>query len=146
MLLLPHLDRSMEVGIAVDPDKVLPAIAKYQERAVEGKRMAHAYCGWPINVRSDDQLKVALYEMEGMPIQKHPESKQPTTNADAIAILRQRYYDMPLDPREEESITTAHVLDRIEKGAHPLLEAHVLHAHVDHVLSHYLLPLVKETG
>jgi hypothetical protein len=94
-------------------------------------------------VRSDDQLKVVLYEMEKMPVQKHPESKQPTTNADAIAILRQKYYDMPLDPREEESITSAYILDRIEKGAHPLLEAHVLHAHADHVLSHYLLPLVK---
>ena len=78
-----------------------------------------------------------------MPVQKHPESKQPTTNADAIALLRQRFY--PLDPREDENITPAYVQQRIEQGAHPLLEAHVLHAHADHVLGHYLLPLVKES-
>ena len=141
MLLLPHLDRAMSVGIAVDAEKVLPAIAKYQARAVEGERMAHAYCGWPINLRSDEQMKHVLYELEGMPVQKHPESRLPTTNADAIATLRQRFY--PLDPRDDESITPAYVLDRIAQGAHPLLEAHVLHAHADHVMSHYLLPLVK---
>jgi hypothetical protein len=143
MLLLPHLDRSMSVGIAVDQDKVLPAIAKYRGRAVEGVRMAHAYCGWPINLRSDEQMKMVLYTLEGMPVQKHPESKLPTTNADAIASLRQRF--APLDQREEESnMSSGYIRLRIEQGAHPLLEAHVLYAHADHVLGHYLLPLVRE--
>ena len=142
MRLLPHLDRSMEVGIAVDGDKVLPAILKYQERVEAGEAMAHAYCGWPINLRSDEQLKVWLYEVEGMPVHKHPETKEVTTNADAIAALRGRY--LPFDPREEENATAARTEARIEQGGHPLLEAQVLHAHADHVLGHYLLPLVKE--
>lgn len=142
MRVLPHLDRAMEVGLSVDQEKVPQAVAKYRERVVAGLAMAHAYCGWPLNLNSDEQLKVVLYEMEGMPVQKHPESKQPTTNADAVAALRQLYY--PVDLKEEENITAATILARVEQGAHPLLEAHVLHAHAEHVLGHYLMPLVKE--
>ena len=143
MRVLPYLDRTMEVGLAVDQEKVPPAIAKYQARVEAGIAMAHTYCGWPINLNSDEQLKAVVYEIEKMPIQKHPESKRPTTNADAVAALRQLFY--PVDLKEEETITAATILDRIGRGAHPLLEAHVLHGHADHVLGHYLLPLVKET-
>lgn len=141
MKVLRHLDRSMQVGLAVDAEKVPPAITKYRERVEAGEAMARAYCGWPLNLRSDEQLKVWLYEMEKMSVQKHPETKEVTTNADAIATLRNRY--LPFDAREEEqSMSAEYAARRIEQGAHPLLEAQVLHAHADHVLGHYLMPLV----
>lgn len=145
MRLLPHLDRSMQEGIAVDQEKVPPAILKYQERVKEGEAMLHAYCGWPMNPRSDDQLKVWLYEVEGMPVHKHPETKEVTTNADAISAMRNRYF--PFDAREDEmNMSEGYIKARIEQGAHPLLEAYILYARADHVLSHYLLPLVKNNA
>jgi hypothetical protein len=141
MRLLPHLDRAMRVGLLVDKEKVPPAIQKYQERAAAGLAMAQAYCGWPINPRSDDMLKYWLNDIEGLPVQKHPETKKPTVNADAIATLRADY--LPFNPREEDNPSAERTAGRIEQGGHPLLEAKVLHAKADHVLGHYLLPLVE---
>ena len=143
MLLLPHLDRAMEVGIAVDTEKVPPAIEKYRARVEAGRDMAQAYVGWPMNLNSDEQLKVWLYEIEGMPVVKHPETKEITTNADAVSAMRNRY--MLFDARDdEENMSAEYIARRVEQGAHPLLEAYVLYARAEHILGHYLLPLVEE--
>lgn len=143
MRVLPHLDRSMRIGLRVNKEKVPQAILKYEERTSEGEAIGRAYCGWPINMRSPEHVKTWLYEREGLPVQKHPESKKRTANADAVATLRTKY--LPFDPKQEEDEMSAkYILERIEEGAHPLLEAIVLHGHADHVLSHYLYPLVKK--
>ena len=142
MRVLPHLDRAMEVGLAVDVDKVPPAIIKYQERMEAGLAMCHAYCGWPMNMNSGDQLKAWLYEVEGMPVKKHPETHEVTTNADAVAEMRNRY--MLFDARDdEEKMSAEYIGTRVAQGAHPLLEAYVLYARAEHCLGHYLLPLVE---
>ena len=142
MRLLPHIDRAITVGIAVDKEKVAPAITKYEGRADAGEGLARAYCGWPINLRSPAHMKHWLYEVEGMPVQKHPKTKKVTVEADAIALLRGEY--LPFDPKEEENPSAERTLSRIDQGGHPLLEAYILHARADHVLSHYLYPLVKK--
>ena len=104
--------------------------------------MAHAYVGWPMNLNSDEQLKVWLHDIEDMPVVKHPETKEITTNADAVASMRNRY--MLFDARDDEmKMSEGYITARIKGGAHPLLEAYVLYARAEHVLGHYLLPLVE---
>jgi hypothetical protein len=40
-------------------------------------------------------------------------------------------------------VTVAYVLERIEEGANPLLEARCLYSQSLQILSHYLMPLVR---
>mgnify|MGYP001611540855 CR=1 FL=1 len=66
-----------------------------------------------------------------------------TTNADAVSAMRNRY--MLFDARDdEENMSAEYIARRVDQGAHPLLEAYVLYARAEHILVHYLLPLVEE--
>ena len=138
MRCLSHVHESMSRGIAVNKARVIEGATLYQGKMDVAEKIARAYCGWPINLNSDEQLKVVLYEQEGLPVQKHRESRKPTTDADAIAALRGRF--LAFDPEEDPSPETT--LARISDGAHPLIESRVLYANAEQCISHYITPLV----
>lgn len=146
MRCLPHIDEATRVvGLRVNKERVPGAIRDYSGKMDEASAIAHAYCGWPINLNSDEQLKQQVYTIEKMPVQRDPETKQPTIDKDAVAVLRARF--LPFDPEEKPSVASA--LSRIAEGAHPLLEARFLHSNAAQCMSHYLAPLLVrdlETG
>src|SRR5207247_2312231 len=104
--------------------------------------LGQTYAGWPINIGSDDQLKAYLYDYLGLPVQRNKESRQPTTDGDAIATLRQIVGPEPdLDAEEREGLSLEAGRGRVGSGGNGVLEARVIHAAARQTLSHYLLPL-----
>lgn len=142
LCLLPHVDESMQRGIAVDASKVEPAATAYREKMAEGQRLAEAYTGYPINLNSPQQMQRWLYEVEGFKVIKHPKTKKPTVDESAIVVMRNKY--LVVDPLVEAS--TQGTLDRIAAGGHPLLEALALYGAAEHAMSHYITPLHNEDG
>lgn len=143
MRLLPHIDESMAKGIATDPDKVVEAGQAYATRVDQAQSLASAAVGWPINLASPAQIQHQLYDVEGLPKQKHPKTKQASTAKDAIATLRGKYLEF--DAQEEDDLLSeSYILSRIERGGHPLLEAIVLGGESRQCISHYIKPLMKD--
>lgn len=148
LALLPIIEESMSRGIRVNQDRVAERLAYYRTKIQAASQIAQAYCGWPINLASDDQLSQWCYGLEKMKEQKGKKSKGPskgvkkgnTINQDARAVLRGKY--LPFDPEEDENPTESYIMDRIEKGGHPLLEAKHLQGNAEQCVRNYLEPLV----
>lgn len=117
--LVPIILESMAAGVAVDAERVRGAAQLYLGKMAEAGELAEAYAGWPINVGSNDHLKLWLYDVEGLPVQKHKDTKKPTVNEDAVAVL----------------LTKA--------PEHPLLEARVAYAEAMQAQSHYIQPAME---
>ena len=81
---------------------------------------------------------------KSLPPQHDSKTHKLTVDRDAIGVLRQHVGPV-YDPEEEKrkGVTVAYILQRIEEGANPLLEARMLFAQAQQVLSHYLVPLVR---
>lgn len=144
MPLVPIILRSQHTGLSVNGERVRTAMQYlYSERST-AIRMAQLYCGYPINIGSDDQLKYELYTREHLPIQYVPRTKKVTIDGDAIANLRNYiggYFDADLEARE--GLTSNGALGNIEEGGHPLLESRVVYASTQQLLSHYIEPLIE---
>lgn len=130
-----------EAGIRVDKSKPYPLRDKYAAKIEQAERLAQAYVGWPINLRSSDAMKLWLYGVEQMPEQRKKAPRgaltPQTTDKDAIASLR-RLHGTEWDPDEDPTIESAWA--NIDAGGHPLLEARYLNAGAQQALSHYVLP------
>ena len=126
-------------------------IGKEIEKLKEAIYIAWAYVGYPLNLGStgaSGQVGMLVYKVlrhkdKLLPSQKDSKTHKLTVDRDAIGVLRQVVGPV-YDPEEErrKGVTVEYVLDRICNGAHPLLEARMLFAQAQQVLSHYLLPLV----
>ena len=142
MKLLPYIDESTSRGIAVDQVKIGDALYEYTQRIEQADQLGSAALGWPINMASSAQLQYQLYDIEGLPKQKHPKTKQASIAKDAVAVLRGKYLEF--DPQEEDDLLSeSYILGRIERGAHPLMEAMVLGGESRKCVSNYLKPLVS---
>ena len=145
--LLPIVDESTQRGIRVNAKEVERGIALYEERARAAEKTAHAYCGYPINVSSNDQVAKWCYEVEKMPVQKKKGRRgesdvEGTVGKDAIGILRKRY--LGFDPDDEPN--AGYLDERIALGGHPLLESRFVNQAAKQNLSHYLRPLLHGDG
>jgi len=142
--LLPIVIESEEVGLRVNKAKVYPLRDRCAERCDQAVKVAQAYAGYPLNIGSPAQLQDYLYRVEGMPVQyakAAPGAVGPeTTNADAISVLRAGYLDFDGEWEEKNEVTLDYIVERIERGAHPVLEARVLYAGERQILGHYINP------
>jgi uracil-DNA glycosylase family 4 len=144
--LVPIHTQATTQGIAVNKAFLLPALQTYGGKIKEAIALARAYTGFAFNVGSSEQLGRVLYNELGLPVQRNKETKQPTVNDDAIAVLREKVgpaFDGEWE--ERNGVDVDYVMKRIEEGANPLLEARVLYANAQQVVSHYLSPLVRRT-
>jgi hypothetical protein len=141
-LVAPCLQREIE-GIQVNHHAVKPAIQAYKAKMEEAVRLAWAYCGWPINLKSPTQLKFWLYTVEALASKTNKKTKKTTVNEDAVALLRGSILPFDHEMEAKEGVTLEYVRQRVEEGANPLLEALVLFGHAKQVMSHYLEPLVE---
>jgi len=128
--LLPIVMRAHERGIRVNKDRVESARVEYTEKMALATQLARSYTGRrDFNVGSDDQLKVVLYDSEGLPIQKHKDTKKVSVDSDSVAVLRGMFSPYPdLEREEREGLDWLEVERRVDDGAHPLLEARVFYA------------------
>jgi uracil-DNA glycosylase family 4 len=144
--LVPIKYHREKLGISVNQARVQPAIESYREKLRSAEQVARAYVGWPINLNSGTQVGQWLYDVEGGAVQrsknKHTKAKR-STDADAIATLRAHHLPFDGDWEANNSVTEDYVMQRIEQGAHPLLEARVMYAEAEQTLAHYLNPLVE---
>jgi DNA polymerase I-like protein with 3'-5' exonuclease and polymerase domains len=140
LALIPHILRARKHGIRTNRTHAFDASLQYQDHKNASIQMSWAYAGWSLNPGSTDHLKLQLYKAEGLPVQKHKKTKQPTLDDDAVAALL-NHLSHPLDPDEEPTPATA--LRRIEEGSHPLLEARVVYAAAQQAQSHYVDPCLK---
>lgn len=140
-LFVPRFEAA-EDGIPVNKAEVIAKYEQYGTIAREAEKIAQAYCGYPINIDSPDQLSRWLYEFEGLPVQKDKDTKKPTIGEDAIAVLRRGFADF--DPEAEKSgLTIEQVLSRVEESdAYPLLEARAAFAGADQIVSMYIVPMI----
>ena len=150
--LIPIHTRASERGIPIDKAAVWDQMEREVEKLKEALYIAWAYVGYPLNLSSmgeAGQVGVLIYRVlrhngKLLPSQKDTKTHKLTVDRDAIGVLRQKV-GPSYDPEEEKrkGVTVAYVLQRIEEGANPLLEARMLFAQAQQVLSHYLMPLVK---
>lgn len=142
--LIPIILRAQARGLRVNKGRVESALRDLVLEKEWARDIAQAYCGWPINIGSDDQLKYHLFNQEQLPVQYKPKTENITIDGDAIAALRG--FVGPFFDAEEESkfgLSIHNAVARIKDGAHPVLEARVVYAAAQQALSHYVLPMCE---
>lgn len=135
-----------EAGIRVHPHKSLVLFEQYDAKRVQAASLMQAYCGWPVNLNSPDQIKHVFYNLEGLPIQREKggwgEEGKVTSDKDALATLR-RLQGTEWDPGDPPTLEQAWL--NIEAGGNPALEARYLHIGAQQAISHYIEPFLEET-
>ena len=147
LALIPILLDAKKRGIRVNKARVLDAYNELQGLIRQVGTFATLATGYPINLNSGAQLKNYLYTERRLPIQISKDTKQPTTDDDAIAKLRSivgPVYDTSKSltyDRDDE--THLSLLKRVADGADPILEARALWAGAWQVANNYLIGLAK---
>ncbi len=138
---------SEEAGIRVHPTKPLELFDKFDRKRDDAARLMQAYCGWPVNLNSPDQIKHVLYNLEGMPVQyakgtgQWGEEGKVTSDKEALSYLR-RLQGTEWDPDVPPTLEQAFA--NIEEGGNPALEARYLHTGAQQAISHYIEPCLVE--
>ena len=130
--LLPTLLETEARGIRVNHTRINDARPTYQCLINAASELAQAYCGFPINLGSSSQV-CAYLQSEGL--------KATSIDKDVIAGMRAKYLPFEADREEQDGFSAEYVMNRVEQGAHPLLELRVMYATNNQVVSHYLDPL-----
>lgn len=130
--LIPSLMESKRHGIRIDPAQVEPASRRLRARMDKALFTGHAYTGYPVNLGSDDQVAFWLYTVEGLPVQRHKETKRPTINRDALTELAQALgedhplIDARLDYADAQQDYTNFVVKALRDPGGPLDASNVL--------------------
>lgn len=141
--LIPILLGGKRRGIRVNKARVAEVRPGLERGMADAMALARVGVGRPINIGSDDQIKDWLYRVKAYPVQKNKDTKRPTTDDDAIGVLRE-HVGPPFDPKVDLTFDAA--LDRVLAGADPVLEARVLYVATEHILNNYIYPLHKEVA
>lgn len=134
--LIPITLRREVHGIRVNQARLEELIAQYSAKVEAFERMAHAYAGYPINLMStggDGQLATHLRAYEGINLK--------SVDEETIASERDKYLPFDREYEEKNGFTPEYVMQRIEEGAHPLLELRAAAVHYSQVLNQDLLPI-----
>ena len=139
--LVPIILRRAQRGLRVNRGLVTEKTRLYETKKTVASQIAQACMGRPFNVGSDDQLKAALYKERGYQTQINRDTKSATVDGDAIAELRKAIDPIPdFEEEEKNGLSVDEALSRIGQGADPLLEARVIYAGAQQILTHYLAP------
>ena len=130
--LLPLIIEREGLGLRVNQARVSRAIPEYSEKLRECSLLAEAYCGYPLNLLSPGkagQLARYLNEAEGFALD--------SVSKDDISEVRRDLLPFDADS-EKHDFGVDYLLQRIEDGAHPLLELRALAARDSQILNHFL--------
>lgn len=125
-----------EAGIRVVPGVPEVLYAVHDLKRQQARNLLHAYCGWPVNINSPDQMKTLLYDIEGFAVQYDKDDK-PTSGKDAISALR-RSVGTEWDAADEPTLEQAWA--NIAAGGNVALEARYLYMGAQQAVTHYIEP------
>lgn len=131
--LRPIIYETEQRGIRVNRDIVETVRGELAAKAESATAIGQAYAGYPINLNSSDQI-IAAITAEGIKLR--------STKADIMVEKRNGF--LPVDKNED--LTEGKILERIEDGAHPLLEACAGFVQASTLLSSYITPLFRVDG
>ena len=134
--LLPIIILREAAGLRVNQARVEAAIPQYQAKLAGVADLAAAYCGYPINLLSPGkagQLARYLNEVEAFSLD--------SVSKDDISELRRDLLPFDADVEKRE-MSIEYITQRMDDGAHPLLEMRALVAHDSQILHHFLETLV----
>src|SRR3990167_195291 len=135
--LLPLIIEREGLGLRVNQGRVAAAIPEYEAKLGQCGELAAAYCGYPLNLLSPGktgQLARYLNHVEAFDLD--------SVSKDDISELRRALLPFDADA-EKRDMSVEYILQRIDDGAHPLLELRALAAHDSQLLHHFLEPLVQ---
>ena len=135
--LLPLVIERESLGLRVNQARVEAAVPEYQSKLREAASLAEAYCGYPINLLSPGkagQLARYLNEAEGFALD--------SVSKDDISELRRDLLPFDADVEKRE-MSIEYITQRMDDGAHPLLELRALAARDSQILNHFLMTLVE---
>lgn len=124
------------VGIRVNQERLEQLITEYGAKVDEFDRLAGIYAGYPINLMStgsEGQLAEHLRTYEGISLK--------SVDEETIAAERDKFLHFDREYEEKNGFTPEYVLQRVEEGAHPLLELRAAGVHYKQLLNQDLLPL-----
>ncbi len=137
---------SEEAGIRIAPGVPERLFEKYDVKRQQATLLLQAYCGWPVNINSPDQMKHVVYNLEGLPVQREKSAwgveGKATLNKEALATLR-RLAGTEWD--EDEPPTLLQAWANILEGGNPALEAKYLFTGAQQAISHYIEPCMGVT-
>ncbi len=134
--LIPITLRREVHGIRVNQARLEELIAQYSAKVEAFERMAHAYAGYPINLMStggDGQLATHLRVYEGIDLK--------SVDEEHIAVERDKFLPFDREYEEKHGFSPDYILQRVEEGAHTLLELRAAAVHYSQALNQDLLPL-----
>jgi len=100
------------------------------------------YIGYPINAGSNDQMIRAMLECTDLTPRKGKHTKSLSMDKEVIAELREKIDPAPdVDAEAENGLSPEQALERIDAGAHPLLEGRVVYAEATSALDDFINPL-----
>jgi hypothetical protein len=141
--LVPIHTNATQQGVAVNTPAVLPAVQHHIDVLQTVLKLMEAFVGAPMSL-TGKHFTEWLVKVEKITPVMHRVKKRVTWDKDAITQLRSRYLAVDTELEAKQGLTVALMLERIEAGAHPLLEARALYSRVYQSYTHYILPLLKE--
>jgi hypothetical protein len=147
--LLPITVCTMQHGFPVNPEFVEQSLEWIPQHILFAEELAHTYTGFEISLNSAPQLRAYfdgvedVYELAkkagGATIRrKLTEKGELSFDKDTVNELRKAFVAMD----HNEDLTPELVTQRLELGAHPLLEAKALHGKARVYLANYVKPLL----
>lgn len=130
--LLPLIIERESTGLRVNQARVSRAIPEYQAKLAHCSDFALVYCGYPLNLLSPGkagQLARYLNEVEGYDLE--------SVAKDDISEVRRQLSSFDAD-REKKDFSLDYLFQRVDDGAHPLLELRALAARDSQILNHFL--------
>ncbi len=134
--LIPITLEREKLGLRVDQARVDTLIHTYTTKLTEADQMVQVYAGYPINLMSTGVTgQVAHY------LTVYEKVKLQSINKESVATAREKFAPFDQDYEDKQGWTVAYLLERIDQGAHPLLEIRAMKAHDQYILDQELLPL-----
>lgn len=130
--LIPIILEREKEGIKVNQRRVAEAIPQYEALSQAASVLAQAYCGFPINLGSTNQLLGYLGSSE------HLRKRLSSMDQDTVAALRNQYYPFDAEQEDQQGLSVSYVVRRCQQGAHPLLELRTMYAKNEKIVSGYL--------
>lgn len=131
--LIPILLEREAMGIRVSQEKIQSKIPQYQTLSQAAQELAQAYCGFPLNLASPNQMVSYLSTSEATRLR--------SLDKDVLAVARAKAFPFDPDEEEKQGFSVDYICSRIEHGAHPLLETRTMYAKNEKIISSYLEPL-----
>ncbi|MGL5934026.1 MAG: hypothetical protein ACRCZI_00225 [Cetobacterium sp.] len=140
--LVPIHTQATQRGVHVYAPAVVNALELHLTDITAALHIAQAYTGVEMPL-SGKKFTEWLVNVDGVKGVINKRTHKVTWDKDAISTLRHRYLALDAEHEAKHPLTVTTVLERIDAGAHPLLEARALYSRVYQSFTHYIKPLLK---